>query len=74
MTALIVEALHLEAYGGAKKVREIENFFYRFKRYFDALGIMGDDARLRTILLYFKDSALIWWGQKCDDGRIQDRD
>ena len=63
VTALIVEVPHLEAYEGATNAREIENFLYGFKRYFDVLGIMGDDARLRTVLIYFKDSALIWWGQ-----------
>ena len=60
MTVPRVKVSRSEAYGGARKARKIENFIYGLEPYFDALDIASDDARLRTILLYLKDSTLIW--------------
>ena len=60
VTASRVDVPRPEAYRGARKAREIENFLYGLERYFETLGIMGDDARLHIALLYLKDSALIW--------------
>ena len=68
-TAPRVEVPCPEANGGARKVREFENFLYELEQYFDVLGIVSDDARLRMAPLYLKDSVLIRWRQKCDEGR-----
>ena len=60
VAALSVEVPHLEAYVGVRKVHDIENSLFGLESYFDMLGILGDDARLHTVLLYLKNSALIW--------------
>mgnify|MGYP004723387223 CR=1 FL=1 len=61
VTTPIVEILRLETYRGERKAREIENFLFGLKRYFNTLSIVGGDVRLWKVLLYFKDSALIRW-------------
>ncbi|XP_048228420.1 uncharacterized protein LOC125369605 [Ricinus communis] len=62
-----VDAPKPKAYGGAMSAREINNFLWNLERYFDAVGIVDDATKVKSISLYLSDIATVWWRRRCED-------
>ncbi|KAG8652724.1 hypothetical protein MANES_06G126602v8 [Manihot esculenta] len=54
-------------YSGERSAREIDNFLWAVERYFEAMGILDDDAKIRNMPLFLNDIAMVWWRRRCED-------
>jgi len=59
--------LQTPTYNGTRKVREIDNFFWKLEAYFGAVGITDEVQKVNTASFSLKDIALVWWRRRCDD-------
>lgn len=53
-----------DTFSGARKATVVDNFLFGLKRYFDALGVNDDVARINNALIYLRDAAQLWWRRK----------
>ncbi|KAG8611914.1 hypothetical protein MANES_S041516v8 [Manihot esculenta] len=56
-------------YSGERSAREIDNFLWTVERYFEAVGILDDEGKIRNVPLYLSDIAMVWWRRRCEDVR-----
>ena len=64
-----VDAPKLKAYGGARSAREIDDFLWNLERYFDAVGIVDEATKVKSVSLYLSDVATMWWRHRCEDAK-----
>eukprot|EP00257_Ricinus_communis_P019332 XP_015578290.1 uncharacterized protein LOC107261709 [Ricinus communis] len=62
-----VDAPKPKAYGGARNAREIDNFLWNLEGYFEAVGIVDDTTKVKSVSLYLCDIATVWWRRRCED-------
>ncbi|KAJ4850323.1 hypothetical protein Tsubulata_005841 [Turnera subulata] len=50
-----------KAYNGARDAKELDNFLFNCKRYFDDMGIRDEAKKVSTASLCLSDLATLWW-------------
>ncbi|KAF2304623.1 hypothetical protein GH714_035906 [Hevea brasiliensis] len=53
-----------KAFGGARGAREVDNFIFDMKLYFDATKNDSDAGRLKIAPMYLANDAKLWWRTK----------
>ncbi|XP_051132507.1 uncharacterized protein LOC127252395 [Andrographis paniculata] len=61
-----VEVPRPEYYLEVRRGRVIDMFIFDMERYFNAVGVVGDAAKVHTGSCFLKDSALIWWRRRSE--------
>lgn len=57
-------------FGGARNVREKDNFLWGLETYFRTMGITDESHKVSHASLFLKYIALVWWRRRCDDVKI----
>jgi hypothetical protein len=59
-----IEAPKPKEFDGKRDAKEIDNFLWHLERYFEALGLTDEMAKVRTATLYLTNLAATWWRRK----------
>jgi len=51
----------------ARNAGEIGNFFWKFEKHLEAIGIVDEGQKVSQVSYSLKDIALVWWRRRCDD-------
>ncbi|KAK3032360.1 hypothetical protein RJ639_035411 [Escallonia herrerae] len=52
---------------GKRDAKELDNYIWHMKRYFEGASITDEKTKVRTATLYLTDTATLWWRRKhCD--------
>ncbi|KAG8482444.1 hypothetical protein CXB51_024068 [Gossypium anomalum] len=57
----------LENFKGVRSAREVDNFLWEMKQYFQRMSIKDDAIKVNTASIYFTDVALLWWRCRSTD-------
>ncbi|KAL0379220.1 UNVERIFIED_CONTAM: hypothetical protein Sradi_3227500 [Sesamum radiatum] len=53
-----------KAYGGARDVKEVENFLFDMEQYFLAANVVDEERKVLTATMYLTGDAKLWWRTK----------
>ena len=53
-----------DTFSGVRNATTVDNFLFGLERYFDALGVRDDAARINNAPTYLRNSAQLWWRRK----------
>ncbi|KAA0050296.1 reverse transcriptase [Cucumis melo var. makuwa] len=56
-----------DVYNGVRNATLVDNFLFGLERYFVALGVRDDEARINHALTFLRDAAQLWWRRKYTD-------
>ena len=48
-------------FSGQRDAKELDNFLWHMERYFEAIALVDEAAKVRTATLYLTDNATLWW-------------
>ncbi|XP_070048631.1 uncharacterized protein [Nicotiana tomentosiformis] len=51
-------------YSGARNAKEVENFIFDIKQYFDAMGGLEEAKKVANAAMYLQGDAKLWWQVK----------
>ena len=54
-------------YKGSQNTREIDNFLWSMKVYFNAIRFRDDVSKIQVVPLYLEDITTLWWRRRCED-------
>ncbi|KAK3027809.1 hypothetical protein RJ639_041977 [Escallonia herrerae] len=66
--AKVKEMPKSRSYDGAREARQVDNFFWHLKRYFEALNIDDYEEKVQTMVMYLTDTTALWWRRRYMDG------
>ncbi|XP_022007158.1 uncharacterized protein LOC110906293 [Helianthus annuus] len=49
---------------GKREARAVEDFIWEIEQYFEAIDIVDDGKKIKTVTLYLKETATLWWRRK----------
>ncbi|CAL5390034.1 unnamed protein product [Camellia sinensis] len=50
-----------------RDAKEVNNYLWHMERYFEAMAVIEEDAKVRTAVLYLIDTATLWWRRRHAD-------
>ncbi|KAL6319937.1 hypothetical protein AAG906_037013 [Vitis piasezkii] len=56
-----VEVLKPQGFSGKRDAKELDNFLWHMERYFEAIALTDEAAKVRIATLYLTDNATLWW-------------
>ena len=62
-----VEVPKPHRFSGKRDAKELDNFSWHMERYFEAIALMDEAAKVRTVTLYLTDTTTLWWRQRFVD-------
>ncbi|RVW52062.1 hypothetical protein CK203_079595 [Vitis vinifera] len=62
-----VEVPKPHRFSGNRDAKELDNFLWHMERYFEAIALMDEAAKVRTATLYLTDTATLWWRRRFAD-------
>nr|CAN70814.1 hypothetical protein VITISV_010240 [Vitis vinifera] len=62
-----VEVPKLHRFSGKRDAKELDNFLWHMERYFEAIALTDEAAKVRTATLYLIDTATLWWRRRFAD-------
>ena len=54
-------------FSGKRDAKELDNFLWHMERYFEAIALTDEVAKVRTATLYLTDTATLWWRRRFTD-------
>ncbi|GKV04959.1 hypothetical protein SLEP1_g17036 [Rubroshorea leprosula] len=51
-------------YGGKRDAKELDNFLWMVERYFDAMNVGDEAAKIHMATMYFEHDATLWWRRR----------
>ena len=51
-------------FSGNRDAKELDNFLWHMERYFEAIALTNEAAKVRTATLYLTDNATLWWRRR----------
>ncbi|KAJ0944403.1 putative transcription factor interactor and regulator CCHC(Zn) family [Helianthus annuus] len=49
---------------GKREARAVDDFLWEMERYFEGVNVIDDATKIKTVTLYLKDTAGLWWRRK----------
>ncbi|KAF5806142.1 putative transcription factor interactor and regulator CCHC(Zn) family [Helianthus annuus] len=49
---------------GKREARAVDDFIWEIEQYFEAIDIVDDGKKIKTVTLYLKETAALWWRRK----------
>ncbi|KAJ9689560.1 hypothetical protein PVL29_014977 [Vitis rotundifolia] len=62
-----VEVPKPQGFSGKRDAKELDNFLWHMERYFEAIALTDEAAKVRTATLYLTDTATLWWRRRFAD-------
>ncbi|WKA00569.1 hypothetical protein VitviT2T_018910 [Vitis vinifera] len=62
-----VEVPKPHRFSGNQDAKELDNFLWHMERYFEAIALTDEAAKVRTATLYLTDTATLWWHRRFAD-------
>ena len=62
-----VEVPKPHRFSGKRDAKELDNFLWHMERYFEAIALTDEAAKVRTATLYLTDTATLWWRRRFAD-------
>ncbi|KAJ9682540.1 hypothetical protein PVL29_018458 [Vitis rotundifolia] len=62
-----VEVPKPQGFSGKRDAKELDNFLWHMERYFEAIALTDEGAKVRTATLYLTDTATLWWRRRFAD-------
>ncbi|RVW63219.1 putative mitochondrial protein [Vitis vinifera] len=62
-----VEVPKPHRFSGNRDAKELDNFLWHMERYFEAIALTDEAAKVRTATLYLTDTATLWWRRRFAD-------
>ena len=62
-----VEMPKPQGFSGKRDSKELDNFLWHMERYFKAIALTDEEAKVRTTTLYLTDTTTLWWHQRFAD-------
>ncbi len=62
-----VEVPKPKPYDGKREAKEVDNYLWHMERYFEAMAVTDEFAKVRTATLYLTDTATLWWRRRHAD-------
>ncbi|KAJ9690623.1 hypothetical protein PVL29_013000 [Vitis rotundifolia] len=56
-----VEVPKPQGFSGKRDAKELDNFLWHMERYFEAIALIDEAAKVRTATLYLTDTTTLWW-------------
>ena len=56
-----VEMPKPQGFSGKRDSKELDNFLWHMERYFKAITLTNEVAKVRTATLYLTDTTTLWW-------------
>ena len=56
-----VEVLKPHMFSGKRDAKELDNFLWNMERYFEAITLNDEAAKVCSAILYLTDNATLWW-------------
>ena len=56
-----------QGFSGKRDAKELDNFLWHMERYFEAIALTDEEAKVRTTTLYLTDTTTLWWHQRFTD-------
>ncbi|KAL6314384.1 hypothetical protein AAG906_021442 [Vitis piasezkii] len=56
-----VEVPKPQGFSGKRDAKELDNFLWHMERYFEAIALTDEAAKVRTATLYLTDTTTLWW-------------
>ena len=50
-----------QGFSGKRDVKELDNFLWHMERYFEAIALTDEVAKVRTATLYLTNTTTLWW-------------
>ncbi|KAL6333998.1 hypothetical protein AAG906_000049 [Vitis piasezkii] len=69
-----VEVPKPHRFSGNRDAKELDNFLWHMERYFEAIALTDEAAKVRTATLYLTDTATLWHLHHRDVGGLQEGD
>ncbi|CAN6479603.1 unnamed protein product [Victoria cruziana] len=66
-SAPLMKDLKPAKYGGARDVKELENFLYHIKLYQTANSILSDKMKITSAVMLLVDDVMLWWRRRSSD-------
>ncbi|WJZ92588.1 hypothetical protein VitviT2T_011574 [Vitis vinifera] len=62
-----VEVSKPQGFSGKRDAKELDNFLWHMERYFEAIVLTDEAAKVRTATLYLTDTTTLWWRRRLAD-------
>ncbi|RVW78553.1 hypothetical protein CK203_049785 [Vitis vinifera] len=62
-----VEVPKPHRFSGKRDAKELDNFLWHMERYFEAIALIDEATKVRTVTLYLTDTATPWWHRRFVD-------
>ncbi|RVW19086.1 hypothetical protein CK203_087646 [Vitis vinifera] len=62
-----VEVPKPQGFSGKRDAKELDNFLWHMERYFEAIALTDEAAKVRTATLYLIDTTTLWWRRRFAD-------
>ncbi|RVW89090.1 hypothetical protein CK203_040289 [Vitis vinifera] len=62
-----VEVPKPHRFSGNRDAKELDNFLWHMERYFEAITLTDEAAKVRTATLYLTDTTTLWWRRRFVD-------
>ena len=62
-----VEVSKPQWFSGKRDAKELDNFLRHMERYFKAIALTDEAAKVRTVILYLTHIATLWWRRRFVD-------
>ncbi|RVW20113.1 hypothetical protein CK203_115705 [Vitis vinifera] len=62
-----VEVPKPQGFSGKRDAKELDNFLWHMERYFEAIALTDEAAKVRTATLYLTDTTTLWWRRRFAD-------
>ncbi|KAJ9680701.1 hypothetical protein PVL29_019883 [Vitis rotundifolia] len=62
-----VEVPKPQGFSGKRDAKELDNFLWHMERYFEAIAVIDEAAKVRIATLYLTDTATLWWRRRFAD-------
>ena len=59
-----VELPKPHTFNGKRDAKELDNFLWHMERYFKAITLTDEAAKVRSATLYLTDNATLWWSRR----------
>ncbi|KAH7842726.1 hypothetical protein Vadar_008469 [Vaccinium darrowii] len=59
-----VEVPKPKPYDGKWEAKEVDNYLWHMERYFEAMEVTEESAKVRTATLYLTDTVTLWWRRR----------
>ena len=62
-----VEVPKPHTFSGKRDAKELDNFLWHMERYFEAIALTDEAAKVRTATIYLTNTVTLWWRRRFAD-------